>query len=91
MRFKDLFYEYGHQREWFTVSIIILIVLSFFASVGFVVNIGMKIQCNDQAEIMDINYSYGFFPGCMFEIDGKWIPYDNYYLTKTEIIKEVIE
>jgi len=45
-------------------------------------NLVMKQSCKDQARVMQVEYHFGFFEGCMFELEGNFIPADQYFLVK---------
>ena len=42
-----------------------------------IANIGSRIGCENQAEIMGVNHKYGLFEGCLFEVKGRYIPKKN--------------
>lgn len=37
-----------------------------------------KQKCRARAEMMEFNYSYGVFQGCMIRVQEVWVPIENY-------------
>lgn len=66
--FKDIL-------EVLTATMIICgVVLSVIVGIA---NIGSRIGCENQAEIMGVNHKYGLFEGCLLEVKGRYIPKGN--------------
>lgn len=36
------------------------------------------LQCRSMASAMEFDYSWGPLQGCMIEVDGRWVPLQNY-------------
>lgn len=49
---------------------IIIIAMSISHTVGYV-------KCTSQAQIMEIEYRYSVFAGCMVKFSGRWMPMEN--------------
>ena len=64
------------------VAVIVIVVLG----IGLVLAINpiMARGCRDAAQIMNVDYRYSFYTGCLIQIDGKFIPYDSYIVVKND-------
>jgi len=70
---KD-YIEVGLKEILVVISLFLLITSLF--SIGFY--IGERHSCKLKAERMSIDWDFGFFMGCMYNIDGNWIDSNNY-------------
>lgn len=59
------------------VFITLAVVLIPMVTISYYVERGI---CEQKSEVMNVDHSFGFWSGCMIEIeDGKYIPLDSYY------------
>lgn len=59
--------------------LIIFGLLLFLFGVVMLANLANSIACREQWEHSGFNSDYGFFKGCVIQLeDGTWIPADNY-------------
>ena len=68
------------RRVWWSFESFIpfiLIALLVFG-IGFLAYTGYRIGCEQRAELVGVESEYGFFTTCMWNVDGQWIPEDNY-------------
>lgn len=67
-----------------TISLIKFIFICIFV-VYLVLGTGnllIKQSCKNGARVMQVEYHYGFFEGCFYELNGDFFPSDQYLLVK---------
>lgn len=71
------------QLDWFLPVIIFLGLLAVV--VGGITSFALyadRASCHATAEAMEVNWSWGVWPGCMIVVDGKSIPLSAYKVVK---------
>lgn len=59
-----------------TITILVIFILIYLA------NLGNLQTCIDRANQMNLEYSFGFWKGCMIKVKEIWIPLDQYIIVK---------
>lgn len=68
----------SNEDKVFYVFVVLVIVALFVAIFGIAYFMGAK-TCSAQTQNIGFESKYGFFSGCMIEIEPEiWIPLDNY-------------
>lgn len=69
--------DYG-VRGWVPVVIGLWLLVGFVGGILLSVNAADRTRCSATAEQIGVAHDYGFWSGCVVEVDGTWIPLDNY-------------
>lgn len=64
--------------EFLALTVIFWVVVAIFPASFATAYYLTKASCLVQTSLMSVPSSFGLFSGCMIQVDGKWLPLENY-------------
>jgi len=65
------------------IGLMIVVLLIMIGLLGFFVFDGITgYSCGQTSVAMGVGHQYGFAKGCLINVNGAWIPIDNYIINK---------
>lgn len=85
-KLQNFWWRHGYEIKAFisTASLLILILTLIIAPIVTTLYFIEKNSCESKAEMMGIESDYAFPKGCMWKINGQWIPKMNYMFTEAQ-------
>lgn len=66
------------KEEFLTFCTVALIIIALLVGVIYLSTVTDRARCNSR--FGSFEHKWGYWSGCLIQVDGKWIPSESYYV-----------